>query len=103
VGQERAAQLGLSWPSSADTAEGRFFPETGQNLSGPFLDYWLNNGAERVFGLPMSPATDMLNPSDGKHYLTQWFQRARFELHPELPQGQQVVLGALVSELAAHP
>lgn len=100
VGQERAAQLGLSWPQSPDPGEGKYFPQTGQAVTGAFYDYWLNHGGERVFGWPISPAANMVNPSDGKTYMTQWFQRARMELHADLPPGRQVVLGAIGSELA---
>lgn len=107
LGQERAAQLGLSWPPAPDPGTGKFYKETGQAITGKFYDYWLNNGGERIFGLPISPAAPMLNP-DGKTYLTQWFQRARMELHPELPAGPElgkaqelVALGALGTELNA--
>jgi beta-lactamase class A len=99
VGQERASQLGLSWPTGSDPGTGKFFDATGQVVTGGFLDYWLNNGGQRAFGLPISPATNMVSPTDGNTYLTQWFQRARMELHPELPPGSQVVLGRLGSEL----
>jgi hypothetical protein len=77
-----------------------YFGQTGQLLQGPFYDYWANHGGERLFGYPLSPAQEMVNPTDGKTYVTQWFQRARMELHPELPPGQRVVLGALGTELA---
>ncbi|HKP54239.1 MAG TPA: serine hydrolase [Chloroflexia bacterium] len=106
VGQERITQLGLSWPRSAapttpiPATNGRYFGETGQALEGIFYNYWANHGGERIFGYPLSPAIEMVNPSDGKTYLTQWFQRSRMELHPELPPGQRVVLGALGTELA---
>jgi beta-lactamase class A len=101
VGQERAAQLGLSWPGGADPGTGKFFPQTGQAITGDFHDYWLNNGGERVFGLPISPAAEMKSPGDGRTYVTQWFQRARMEFHPDLPEGSRVVLGTLGTELAA--
>ena len=106
VGQDLITRLGLSWargappPTPLPTSEGRYFAETGQSLTGIFYNYWANNGGERIFGYPLSPAIEMVNPSDGKTYLTQWFQRARMELHPELPPGQRVVLGALGTELA---
>jgi beta-lactamase class A len=100
VGQERASQLGLSWPASSNDGKGIYFDATGQELEGDFLYYWQNNGGERAFGWPISPAADMVNPADGKSYLTQWFQRARMEFHPDLPVGQRIVLGALGTELA---
>ena len=89
IGVERAQQLELAWERS---------PNTGQ-VSGDFLAYWENKGSERVFGLPISPAADMVSPSDGKTYRTQWFERARMEFHPELPEGSRVVLGLLGSEM----
>jgi beta-lactamase class A len=103
VGSERAEDLGLTWPRSEAIAAGRYFTQTGQMLQSDFYEYWLNNGDERRFGYPISPEQDMVNPGDGKTYRTQWFERARMELNPELPPGQQIVLGALGSELSGNP
>ena len=103
LGQQRAEQLNLRWPTSADTGNGRYFKDTGQSVQGGFLDFWLNNGGERIFGMPISPEMPMRHPADGKTYTTQYFQRARMEYQPELPEGQRVVLGALGSETAANP
>jgi beta-lactamase class A len=100
VGSERAAQMSLNWERSEEVSGGRYFTQTGQLLQGDFYEFWLNNGGERRFGYPISPAQDMVNPSDGKTYQTQWFERARMELNPELPAGSQIVLGALGSELS---
>ena len=100
LGQQRAEQLNLKWSTSADTGKGRYFKDTGQSVQGGFLDFWLNNGGERIFGMPISPEMPMRHPADGKTYTTQYFQRARMEYHPELPEGQRVVLGALGSEQA---
>lgn len=106
VGQERATQLGLSWPRTPAPAtpvpitNGFYFSDTGQMLHGPFYEYWANHGGERIFGYALSPAVEMVNPTDGKTYVTQWFQRARMEMHPELPPGERVVLGALGTEFA---
>ncbi|MDQ6695568.1 MAG: serine hydrolase [Chloroflexota bacterium] len=101
VGSERAAQLNLTWPRSADTgsADSKYFADTGQSLSGGFLNFWLNNGGERLFGKPISPEEEMTNPTDGKTYTSQYFERARMEYHPDMPAGHRVVLGALVREL----
>ncbi|MEA2576361.1 MAG: hypothetical protein QOH93_3659 [Chloroflexia bacterium] len=103
LGQQRAQQLNLTWPASPDPGTGRYFKETGQGIQGGFLDYWLDHGGERIFGLPISPEVPMPNPSNGKTYTTQYFQRARFEYHPELPEGQRIMLGALGSETAVKP
>jgi hypothetical protein len=102
VGAERAAQLGLSWSSIQDPGTGKYFPQTGQVLTGAFLEYWQNNGGDKLFGYPISPGQEMVSPADGKTYMTQWFQRARMEVHPELPAGHRVVLGTLGSELATQ-
>jgi beta-lactamase class A len=103
LGQQRAAQLDLTWARDTDTGEGRYFQETGQSVRGGFLDYWLNSGGERIFGMPLSPEMPMRHPSDGKTYITQYFQRARMEYHPELPDGQRIVLGVLGSETVPNP
>ncbi|MDQ3707199.1 MAG: serine hydrolase [Chloroflexota bacterium] len=103
LGQEQARKLNLMWPASTDTGTGRYFKETGHGVQGGFLEFWLNHGGERIFGLPISPEAPMLNPSDGETYTTQYFQRARFEYHPELPEGHRIVLGALGSEAATKP
>lgn len=103
LGQQRASQLNLTWAKSTDTGDGHYFQETGQSIRGGFLDYWLNSGGERIFGMPISPEVPMRHPSDGKTYTTQYFERARMEYHPELPDGQRIVLGVLGSETITNP
>ncbi|MEO8287513.1 MAG: hypothetical protein ABI670_13890 [Chloroflexota bacterium] len=61
----------------------QFFPETGHNLAGPFLEYWNSNGGLALFGYPISEERTEKNPVDGKEYTVQYFERNRFELHPE--------------------
>lgn len=103
LGQQRANELKLAWPTSAANGTERYFRETGHGIRGGFLEYWLNHGGERIFGLPISPEVSLRNPTDGKTYTTQYFQRARMELHPELPEGQRIVLGTLGKEVATGP
>lgn len=100
LGQQRAAQLNLSWPPGPDPGRGKYYKETGQAVQGGFYEYWQNNGGERVFGQPISPEVQLQSPVDGKIYTMQYFQRARMEYHPELPPGHQVILGAVGSETA---
>jgi hypothetical protein len=60
------------------------FEETGQTLAEPFRSYWETNGGLPIFGFPVSPVLVEPGPEDGKTYQVQYFERARFELHPEL-------------------
>ncbi len=64
--------------------EGGNFSETGQTLVEPFKSFWSQNGGLPIFGFPISPLLSETNPEDGKTYRVQYFERARFELHPEL-------------------
>lgn len=65
-----------------------YFPETGHNLEGPFLEFWRANGGRFIFGDPITEMTNTGMPM-------QYFQKARLELHPD----NQVKLGLLGSEL----
>jgi hypothetical protein len=67
-----------------------FFQETGHSLAEPFASYWLQNGGLAVFGYPIS---EPFNDDSGSQ--VQWFERARFEYHPELPAPFVVSLGLL--------
>src|SRR5690349_19882809 len=70
--------------SRALAQDARCFPETNQCISGRFRQFWEQNGGLPVFGYPLTPARDEQNPDDGQTYLTQWFERNRFELHPAI-------------------
>lgn len=86
----------LGTPGSA------YFTETGHNLSGQFLEFWNARGGLAVFGYPISEERIEASPQDGKEYHVQYFERAKFELHPELAGTPYVVqlaqLGKLVYE-----
>jgi hypothetical protein len=64
----------------------RLFAETGYRVCFAFLDFFDQNGGLDIFGNPIS---DIIISND--RYV-QYFERARFEWHPELPSGQRVVL-----------
>ena len=78
--------LGLITPTAvaADTTCANFH-ETGQLLCDTegFLTYWLNNGGLPVFGYPITGELNMMSPDTGQTYVVQYFERARFEYHPE--------------------
>ncbi len=79
------------------------FPPTGQTLSDAhgFLSYWQAHGGLAQFGYPISPEAVEVSPTDGRQYITQWFERNRFEYHPENSDPQyRVLLGLLGHNLA---
>ena len=85
----------LPGAGSVQAAERQCFVETNQCIEGRFLEYWRANGGLPVFGYPVTAARDERNRDTGKTYLTQWFERNRFELHPENKRPYDVLLGRL--------
>jgi hypothetical protein len=98
-----AAGNRITAPVSASGAAGSvFFPATGHNLAGSFRRYWQMHGGLAQFGYPQTEAFPELNVADGNVYLAQYFERARFEAHPELAGSQhEVLLGLLGNQLTA--
>jgi sugar lactone lactonase YvrE len=77
----------------------RYFPETGHNLRDSFLKYWQENGGLERFGYPISELHDAIDPETGKAFSMQWFERARFEYHPENPPPYNILLGLLGNQI----
>ena len=116
LGDERLRQIGRNWQNDpkVSTAPGDLCflsKPTGHVTCGDFFLYFRTHGLEfdgkqgfseaesiALFGLPITEAAQE-NGSDGKMYLTQWFERARFEFHPELPEPYKVLLGRLGAEV----
>lgn len=81
-------------PVGAPAAGARYFRETGHTLSGEFRVYWERHGGLPIFGLPISePFVE--RGEDGRDYLVQYFERHRFEYHPELKPPYNVLLSRL--------
>ncbi len=114
VGDERLQQRRIDWqtqfPRSAEQQDCRYFPETGHNLCGRFLNAWRSQGVDAdgqpgnseadnlaLFGLPLSD--EFTEEVEGKAYTVQWFERARFEYHPENARPYSVLLGRLGAEI----
>jgi hypothetical protein len=76
----------------------RAFGATGKRACGRFLEYWIANGGLAQQGYPITDEFTETNPSDGKRYTVQYFERARFELHPENQAPYNVLLGLLGTE-----
>ena len=75
-----------------------WFPETKhtmQNSPGPFKNFWEQYGGLQVFGYPLSEQFQEVNPDTGETYWVQYFERNRFEYHPNNPAEFQVLLGRL--------
>jgi hypothetical protein len=75
-------------------ADHQFFPETGHNVSTVFYDYWRTHGGLFVNGYPISEPIQE-RAADGKTYTVQYFERARYEHHPENAPPFNVLLGHL--------
>ena len=59
------------------------------------MPYWQAWGP-RLFGFPLSEAFQEVSKDDGKSYPVQYFERNRFELHPEYAGSPyEVLLGLL--------
>ncbi len=89
----------------------RSFKETAIPICNDMLDAWQSSGLNldtkpgrseseslALFGLPLTPPYPLVL-SDGTEYTVQWFERARFELHPELEQPYHVLFGLLGNEV----
>ncbi|NTW00019.1 MAG: hypothetical protein HGA19_01795 [Oscillochloris sp.] len=116
LGADRLAQRGYDWqavPRETPQAGCRYFSETGRNVCGAILAAWRANGLDldgrrglsesenlALFGLPL---TGLISEtlSDGREYQVQYFERARFELHPENAAPYNVLLGLLGNEVRA--
>jgi hypothetical protein len=72
-----------------------YFPLVGHTLWGGFRDYWNAHGGLGQFGYPITEQFQEANPTDGKMYTVQYFERARFEWHPENRPPFDVLLGLL--------
>jgi hypothetical protein len=112
IGDDRLRQTGREWqgfPREAPQAGCQYFAQTGFNVCGDVLRAWRANGLEfdgrrgtgadeslALYGAPISPV--MTEIVEGRPYESQWFERARFELHPENQSPFDVLLGRLAAE-----
>ncbi len=86
----------LPTASSLAQSNNRCFPETGYCVGGRFLQFWNGNGGLAVFGLSIGDQR-MEQGTEGA-FSTQWFERERFEAHPENRAPYDVLLGRLGDE-----
>jgi hypothetical protein len=81
------------WYDRSEQPGLRCFLETGQCIQGRFRQFWEQNGGLAVFGFPISG--ELIQ--DGR--TIQYFERQRFEWHPENPPPYDVLLGRLGDEV----
>ncbi len=87
----------------ANTPDRIYFPQTGHSLGGGFLEYWRAQGGLAIYGYPLTEEFTEASPSDGKVYTVQYFERNRFEFHPELRGTPYIVqLGLLGNQYTAR-
>ena len=112
LGNEVLLLQGRNWHEfeKSDSSEANYIDVTGFAVAPEFIGYWSEQGLDfgepgfsfreslALFGYPISQA-EMETNADGDTVLTQWFERARFEFHPDNPEGQQVLLGLLGVEV----
>lgn len=122
LGDDRLRQDGRDWqaaPAAQPQAGCMWFAQTEHNVCDQangrgFSSYWSTHGLQlpkldahrrsiALFGFPLTEATMEVSPTDGKTYLTQWFERARMEWHPNEPDQYKVLLGLLGNEVQNHP
>ncbi len=114
LGVEVLEMMGRDWWQypKADPSTPHYQAVTGQAIAPEFYDYYTSHGLDfgddgvsfaeslALFGYPVSPAMMETN-SSGDTVLTQWFERARFEFHPNNDPENQVLLGLLGNEILA--
>lgn len=99
LGVERLEQMGAPWQMGVGAPAGpgcQAFAETGHQICGAIAQYWQKSGGLERFGLPVTGEFQMT--LEGQPYAVQFFERRRFELHPEIGP-DTVLLGLLGREV----
>ena len=80
-----------------------YFNETGHNMGYAFRRYWEQHGGLSVFGYPLTDEFKETSSTEpNKTYTVQYFQRNRFEYHPEnAGTAYEVLLGLLGVQVSA--
>ncbi len=121
LAQTTGARIGQATARDAKDETGRamasrkdcaWFNETQQYVCGDFYAYWRKYGVQldnriaityaeslALFGLPISAVFSQT--INGTAYQVQYFERARFEYHPENPVPYRVLTGLLGREVSA--
>ena len=91
---------GAAAATVATAGAGWCFRETGHCLGGAFRTYWEANGGLAQFGYPLTEVFEE-RLEDGGSYRVQYFERARFEYHPEHVAPYDILLGQFGRQILA--
>lgn len=99
LGVDLLAAYGIDWwslPTGQPQSGCNYFEQTRHTLCGEFLTFWsMHANPMLVYGLPISePRWELHGGTQASVRLTQWFERARFELVDGI-----VTIGPIGSEL----
>ena len=83
----RQNEPAFRWRTGSSNSSCTFYTESGHYLCSGFRDYWQRRGGLEIFGFPIS------EEFTENGYTVQYFERARFEWHPENAGTPYVVLG----------
>jgi hypothetical protein len=72
-----------------------YFPIVGHSLQGGFRVYWEGHGGLEQFGYPLTEEFHEYDQLKGTDTTVQYFERARFEWHPENRPPYDILLGLL--------
>jgi len=111
LGAELLVSQGRDWTTfpTADPSAPHYMPATGHAIDERFWDYWSGRGLDvgdpgvsfreslALFGYPLSEPMMETN-ADNDTVLTQYFERAVFEWHPDNPPEWRVLLRRLGAE-----
>ncbi|MGN6756498.1 MAG: hypothetical protein ACTHMJ_08925 [Thermomicrobiales bacterium] len=77
-----------------------WFPQTGHNVAADFLSYWEQNGGLAQFGYPLTE--EFIEGFGPQTYTVHYFERARFERHPENQPPYDILLGQFGRDILAQ-
>jgi hypothetical protein len=98
------SRFGVDWQAQPKVADAPpnclFFAPTGHSLCSPFRERWEQLGGLPLLGQPITEPFQATRQDSGQPYTVQYFERARFEYHPEnAGTPYEVQLGLLGREL----
>jgi hypothetical protein len=104
LGEAILRRFGVDWQLqpkvSGAPPDCQYFEATGHSLCPPFRARWDELGGLPLLGQPITEPFQATRADTGQAYTVQYFERARFEFHPEnAGTPYEVLLGLLGHEL----